>query len=63
MTPQTTKELKVSGAIGHLSSLNKKGSSVGETEVGIGGTNAWRMCGMDPNCSVAFYFEVVNQVS
>jgi protein transport protein SEC23 len=58
---QCSKELKVCGAIGHVTSLNKKGTSVGETEIGMGGTTAWRSCGLDPNCSIAFYFEVVNQ--
>lgn len=58
---QTSRELKVCGAIGHLSSLGKKGPSVAETEIGIGGTSAWRMCGLDPTSTYALYFEVVNQ--
>jgi hypothetical protein len=58
---QTSRELKVCGAVGHLSSLGKKGSSVAETEIGIGGTSAWRMCGLDPTSTYALYFEVVNQ--
>uniref|UniRef100_A0A6B2KYA0 Protein transport protein SEC23 n=1 Tax=Arcella intermedia TaxID=1963864 RepID=A0A6B2KYA0_9EUKA len=55
-----SKELKVCGAIGHLQSLGKKNAYVSETAMGIGGTNAWKMCTMDPNTSYAFYFEVVN---
>ncbi|ELR18642.1 Protein transport protein sec23, putative [Acanthamoeba castellanii str. Neff] len=58
---QTSRELKVCGAVGHLSSLGKKSSSVAETEIGIGGTSAWRMCGLDPSATYALYFEVVNQ--
>jgi protein transport protein SEC23 len=58
---QTSKELKVAGAIGHCTSLNKRNASVAETEIGMGNTNAWKLCSMDPNSSVAFYFEVVNQ--
>jgi len=58
---QTTRELKVCGAIGHCYSLNKKGSCVGETEIGIGGTSVWKMCSLDPSVSIGFYFEVVNQ--
>ena len=57
----TTKELKVTGLIGHAVSLNKKSSSVGETECGIGNTCAWKMCGIDPSSSYAIYFEIANQ--
>ncbi|KAK9467407.1 hypothetical protein V1512DRAFT_134871 [Lipomyces arxii] len=57
----TTKELKVSGLIGHAVSMSKKSASVGETEIGIGSTCAWKMCGITPNSSYATYFEVVSQ--
>lgn len=57
----TTKELKVTGLIGHAVSLNKKSSSVGETECGIGNTCAWKMCGIDPSSSYGVYFEIANQ--
>ena len=59
----TTKEIKVSGLIGHAISLNKKTSNVGETEIGIGQTSSWKMCGLNPRTSAAVYFEVVNQAS
>jgi len=58
---QTGKEIKVSGAIGHCSSINKKSPYVAETEIGMGNTSAWRMCGSDNNATIAFYFEIVNQ--
>ncbi|WEW58749.1 GTPase-activating protein S23 [Emydomyces testavorans] len=57
----TTKELKVTGLIGHAVSLNKKSSSVGETECGIGNTCSWKMCGIDPTSSYGIYFEIANQ--
>ncbi|ETN41428.1 protein transporter sec23 [Cyphellophora europaea CBS 101466] len=57
----TTKELKVTGLIGHAVSLNKKSSCVGETECGIGGTSSWKMCGIDPTSSYGVYFEVAGQ--
>jgi protein transport protein SEC23 len=60
---QTTKELKICGAVGHLSSLEKKGPAVAETEIGIGGTSAWRLCGVEPASTYAIYFEVANQHS
>ena len=56
-----TKELKVTGLIGHAISLNKKSSSVGETECGIGNTCSWKMCGIDPTASYGIYFEIANQ--
>ena len=36
---QTTKELNVSGLIGHTISAGKKSGCVGETEIGIGQTS------------------------
>ncbi|PGH16048.1 protein transporter SEC23 [Helicocarpus griseus UAMH5409] len=57
----TTKELKVTGLIGHAVSLNKKSNSVGETECGIGNTCSWKMCGIDPGASYGIYFEIANQ--
>jgi protein transport protein SEC23 len=57
----TTKELKVTGLIGHAVSLNKKSSSVGETECGIGNTCSWKMCSIDPSASYAIYFEIAGQ--
>lgn len=57
----TSPELKVQGAIGHIFSLGQKSgsSNVSDKEVGIGGTNIWRCCALDPNASFAFFFEVV----
>ena len=57
----TTKELKVTGLIGHAISLNKKSNSVGETECGIGNTCSWKMCGINPTSSYGIYFEIANQ--
>ncbi|QDS76602.1 hypothetical protein FKW77_007590 [Venturia effusa] len=57
----TTKELKVTGLIGHAVSLNKKSASVGETECGIGNTCSWKMCGIDPTSSYGIYFEMASQ--
>ncbi|KAL8914008.1 MAG: hypothetical protein Q9171_001259 [Xanthocarpia ochracea] len=57
----TTKELKITGLIGHAISLNKKSTSVGETECGIGNTCSWKMCGIDPTASFGVYFEIASQ--
>lgn len=56
----TSRELKVCGAIGALASLNKASASVAETEIGLGNTCAWKICGLDPQSTFALYFEVVN---
>jgi protein transport protein SEC23 len=56
----TSRELKVCGAIGPLASLSKSSASVAETEIGIGNTCAWKICGVDPSSTFAIYFEVVN---
>ncbi|ORY95407.1 protein transporter SEC23 [Syncephalastrum racemosum] len=58
---QTTRELKVCGLIGQAVSANKKSTYVGETEIGIGNTSAWKMCSVSPKTTNGIYFEVVNQ--
>jgi protein transport protein SEC23 len=59
---QTSRELKVCGLIGPAVSAGKKSACVGETEIGISGTSAWKFCGITPNTSCSIYFEVASQV-
>lgn len=56
---QTSKELKVSGLIGHAVSNNKKSACVGETEIGIGQTSSWKIGSLSPKSSYGVYFEIV----
>mmetsp|Transcript_32758 Transcript_32758/g.48017 ORF Transcript_32758/g.48017 Transcript_32758/m.48017 type:complete len:811 (-) Transcript_32758:206-2638(-) len=56
----TSREFKVSGAIGPVTSLNKKGPNVSDIEIGKGGTSAWSLGGIDPSTTVAIYFDVTN---
>lgn len=58
---KTSREIKVSGAIGPCVSLGVKGASVGEQEVGLGGTCQWKFCSLTPSTTTALFFEVVNQ--
>uniref|UniRef100_A0A671YIE6 Protein transport protein SEC23 n=1 Tax=Sparus aurata TaxID=8175 RepID=A0A671YIE6_SPAAU len=58
---KTSREIKVSGAIGPCVSLSAKGPCVSENEIGTGGTCQWKICGLDPSTTLALYFEVVNQ--
>ena len=56
----TSREIKVSGAIGPVTSLNKSGPNVSDLEVGRGGTNLWGLGGVDPTTTIAVYFDVTN---
>jgi protein transport protein SEC23 len=57
----TSREFKIAGVIGPVASLNKESSCVSsEMEVGIGGTCAWRICSIDPETTIAAYFEITN---
>ncbi|CAF2309779.1 unnamed protein product [Rotaria sp. Silwood2] len=58
---KTSRELRISGAIGSCVSLSQRAANVSETELGIGGTNAWKICGMYPNSTLSLFFEVLNQ--
>ncbi|RLV90296.1 Protein transport protein SEC23 [Spathaspora sp. JA1] len=57
---KTSRELKVSGLIGHASSLNVKSSNVSENELGLGGTSQYRLCALSPRHSYGIFFDVVN---
>ncbi|GCB62554.1 protein transport protein Sec23A [Scyliorhinus torazame] len=58
---KTSREIKISGAIGPCISLCAKGPCVSENEIGTGGTCQWKICGLDHNTTLGIYFEVVNQ--
>ncbi|EAZ63719.2 component of COPII coat of ER- Golgi vesicles [Scheffersomyces stipitis CBS 6054] len=60
---KTSKELKISGLIGHASSMNVKTQNVSENELGIGGTSQYRLCSVSPQHSYAVFFDVVNTQS
>eukprot|EP01128_Nolandella_sp_AFSM9_P000390 TRINITY_DN10551_c0_g1_i1.p1 TRINITY_DN10551_c0_g1~~TRINITY_DN10551_c0_g1_i1.p1 ORF type:complete len:768 (-),score=147.06 TRINITY_DN10551_c0_g1_i1:41-2314(-) len=53
-------ELKICGAIGHCATGNKKSAAVSDVVIGMGGTTRWGTAVMDPNSSLAFYWEIVN---
>lgn len=57
---KTSRELKVSGAIGSCISLNKRTSYVSDKRDGIGGTSEWKFCSLTPNSTTALYFVVQN---
>ena len=59
---KTSRELKVSGAIGPLVSLGIKSGCVADTEMGLGGTCQWKLCTLNPTTTAGIFFEIVNQV-
>jgi len=59
----TSREFKISGAIGAVTSLNVQGPSVSELEVGKGGTTSWSLGGIDPGTTVAVYFDISNSTA
>jgi len=58
---KTSRELKIQGCVAHCVSMNVKGPNVSDTEIGIGGTSAWKLCGLTPNTTMGLFLEVVNQ--
>lgn len=59
---QVSKELRVCGLIGNAFSGNQKSPFVGETEIGLSGTNLWKFCGIEEGTTVCVYLEVASQV-
>lgn len=56
-----SRELKIEGGIGSCVSLNVKNAFVSDTEIGMGNTVQWKLCGLTPSSTMAFFLEVVNQ--
>jgi protein transport protein SEC23 len=57
----TSREFKISGAIGPCVSLKKVTASVSDTEVGECGTSSWSLGAIDPSTTLAVYFDIANQ--
>lgn len=56
---KTSRELKVSGAIGSLVGQGVRNSCVSDTEIGTAGTCQWKFCSLTPSTSAGWYFDVV----
>lgn len=54
----TTKEVKISGALGPCMSLRTMNRSVSEKEIGEGGTSSWKMSTLTNKTSIVFIFQV-----
>lgn len=55
----TSRDFKISGALGPCASLRKPSPSVSDVEIGESGTFAWSLGGLDPSTSIAIFFDVV----
>jgi protein transport protein SEC23 len=58
---QCSPEIKICGAIGPITSMNTKSHHVSEVELGYGQTNAWKINALNPNTTIAIYYDIVNQ--
>lgn len=63
LTVLNSKTFRVSGIIGFCTSCKTKGVNVSDTVVGVGGTNMWKLGGIDKESTYAFFFEIVNTVT
>lgn len=53
-----SREMRVCGLVGPAIAKGTKHGAVSETEIGIGGTTEWRLCGLTPSSTYALYFEI-----
>ena len=56
----TSNPVKVSGAIGHLVSLEQNGPNVSDIKLGETGTRTWAIGGLDTNSTYSFLLDVNN---
>ena len=54
--------LKIEGLLGCCSSVQSKSAMVSDTEVGVGGTNQWKLCSLTPRNTFAIVYEIAGQV-
>ena len=56
----TSKEFKISGCIGPVSSLRRKSPNVSDITIGVGGTNVWSLGAIDNTTTLAIYYDITN---
>ncbi len=52
-----SRDVRVCGALGPASPADRRGPAVSETAVGMGGTTAWKLAGLDGATAVTLFFE------
>ena len=58
-----SKMIKISGAIGPCVSAKQHSCCVSEEEIGVSGTNKWKINGIDSSTTLAVYFKIDNDVT
>ncbi|EIE23773.1 COP-II coat subunit [Coccomyxa subellipsoidea C-169] len=53
--------VKIAGLLGPAAAMDKKSSSIADTHVGIGGTNQWRLAGLDASTTLCTFYEITPQ--
>ncbi|CAA6658994.1 unnamed protein product [Spirodela intermedia] len=54
----TTKDIKISGALGPCTTLKRKHSSVSGEKIGESSTCSWKLCTLTSKTCIAFFFQV-----
>ncbi|CAN6632645.1 protein transport protein Sec23p [Trichomonascus vanleenenianus] len=55
-----SKELKVSGVIGQVTSMGHRNSQVAETAIGVGDTSSWKLSAFQPSSTYCVFFDVAS---
>lgn len=61
MEVHASKDIRVCGAMGAASGVERKSPLVSDVHVGMGGTNTWKICSLAPSTTMAVVFDVVAQ--
>ncbi len=56
----TTNPIRLSGALGHLASLQMNGNNVSDIKIGEAGTKSWYLGGIDSNSTYTFLLDMNN---
>jgi protein transport protein SEC23 len=54
-------DMKIAGALGPLTSMNKTTPYVSENEIGYGKTSTWKVNALRPTSSITMFFDVANK--
>jgi len=54
---------QINGLLGLAARSEKKSSAVADSEIGLGGTSQWKLCGLDADTTLAVLFEITGNGS
>eukprot|EP00775_Hariotina_reticulata_P005919 gene5919-6159_t len=58
-----SRDIKINGLLGLAARAEKKSSTVADSEIGLGGTSQWKLCGLDADTTLAVLFEITGNGS